>query len=100
MITFDADGTCHVGQRAHDRQVLQPLRTIYGSKRLIGRTYWTDLAAELQRHFAYPLAAAEGQRFGARIGERVISMDQVATWVLEEVRAPPRLPSGRRSKRQ
>ncbi len=87
MITFDADGSWHVGQRAHDRQVMQPLRTIYGSKRLIGRTYRADLAAELQEHFAYPLAAAEGQRFGARIGDQVVSMDEVATRVLEEVRS-------------
>src|SRR6185369_5280440 len=36
MITFDADGRWHVGQRAADRRILQPLRTIYGSKRLLG----------------------------------------------------------------
>jgi molecular chaperone DnaK len=87
MITFDPDGTAHVGQRAADRVVLYPLRTIYGSKRLVGRTYRAELAAELQKHFAYPLAEAEEQRFGARIDGRVISMDSVAARVLEEVRA-------------
>lgn len=87
MITFDPDGTFHVGQRAADRQILYPLRTVYGSKRLIGRTYREDLAAELQRHFAYPLGEAEGQRFGARIDDRVISMDTIAARVLDEVRA-------------
>ncbi|MCC7542298.1 MAG: Hsp70 family protein, partial [Deltaproteobacteria bacterium] len=86
MITFDDDGTAHVGQRAADRQVLYPLRTVYGSKRLVGRTYRAELAAELQRHFAYPLAEAEGQRFGVRIDDRVVSMDEVAARVLEEVR--------------
>lgn len=86
MITFDPDGTFHIGQRAADRQVLHPTRTVYGSKRLIGRTYKPELAAELQRHFAYPLAEAEGQRFGARVDERVISMDTIAARVLDEVR--------------
>jgi molecular chaperone DnaK len=86
MVTFDADGTCYVGQRAADRQVLQPLRTVYGSKRLVGRTYRNDLAAELQKHFAYPLGEAEGQRFGVRVDDRVISMDAIATRVLQEVR--------------
>jgi molecular chaperone DnaK len=87
MITFDPDGTFHIGQRAADRQVMYPMRTIYGSKRLLGRTFRHELATELQRHFAYPLAEAEGQRFGARIDDRVISMDTVASRVLDEVRS-------------
>jgi molecular chaperone DnaK len=87
MITFDPDGSFHVGQRAADRQILQPLRTVYGSKRLVGRTFRAELAADLQEHFAYPLAEADGQRFGARIGEDVISMDTIAARILEEVRS-------------
>ena len=87
MITFDPDGTFHVGQRAADRQVLHPTRTVYGTKRLLGRTYKPELAAELQSHFAYPLAEAEGQRFGVRIDDRVISMDTIAARVLDEVRS-------------
>ena len=60
MITFDPDGTFHVGQRAADRQILYPLRTVYGSKRLVGRTYRAELAAELQQHFAYPARRGRG----------------------------------------
>lgn len=87
MITFEPDGSFHIGQRAADRQVLHPSRTVYGTKRLLGRTYRPDLAAEMQRHFAYPLAEAEGQRFGVRIDDRVISMDTIAARVLDEVRS-------------
>ncbi len=86
MITFDPDGTFHVGQRAADRQILQPLRTVYGSKRLVGRTYQESVAREMQRHFAYPLAEADGQRFGVRLDDRVVSMDTVAAHILDEVR--------------
>lgn len=87
MITFDPDGTSYVGQRAADRQILYPLRTVYGSKRLVGRTYRAQTAADLQEHFAYPLAEAEGQRFGVRIDDGVISMDTIAARILEEVRS-------------
>lgn len=87
MITFEPDGTFHVGQRAADRQILYPTRTVYGSKRLLGRTYRPELAAQLQSHFAYPLGEAEGQRFGVRIDDRVISMDTIAARVLDEVRS-------------
>jgi hypothetical protein len=37
MITFELDGAFHIGQRAADRHVLHPSRTVYGSKRQIGR---------------------------------------------------------------
>jgi molecular chaperone DnaK len=87
MITFDPDGRFHVGQRAADRQILQPLRTVYGSKRLVGRTYQESVAQELQKHFAYPLAEADGQRFGVRLENRVVSMDTIAAHILEEVRS-------------
>jgi molecular chaperone DnaK len=87
MITFDPDGTFHVGQRAADRQILYPTRTVYGSKRLVGRTYRAEIAKELQKHFAYPLAEAEGQRFGVRIDDHVVSMDTIAARVLAEVRS-------------
>ncbi|MDB4994331.1 MAG: hypothetical protein JWM74_1763 [Myxococcaceae bacterium] len=94
MITFDPDGSFHVGQRAADRQILQPLRTVYGSKRLLGRTFHAELAAELQSHFAYPLGEAEDQRFGARIDGTVISMDAIAARILEEVRSTAELHLG------
>lgn len=87
MISFDPDGTFHIGQRAADRQIMYPTRTVYGSKRLLGRTYKAELAAELQSHFAYPLGEAEGQRFGVRVDDRVISMDTIAARVLDEVRS-------------
>lgn len=85
-INFGTDGRVHVGQRASDRQILYPDRTVYGSKRLIGRTYTKRLAAALQTHFAYPLAEAEGQRFGVDLGHEVVSMDAIAARVLREVR--------------
>lgn len=86
MINFDKDGRVHIGQRASDRQVLYPDRTVYGSKRLIGRTWSEELASELQTHFAYPLGEADGQRFGVDLGDRVVSMDGVAAKVLTEVK--------------
>lgn len=96
MITFDHDGKHYVGQRAADRHILYPKRTVYGSKRLVGRTFRHDVAADLQRHFAYPLAEAEGQRFGVHLGDRVVSMDHIAALVLEEVRASAETHLGRK----
>ncbi len=87
MINFERDGRVHIGQRAADRQVLYPEATVYGSKRLLGRTYTKELAQSLQAHFAYPIAEAEGQRFGVDLGHEIVSMDAIAARVLREVRS-------------
>lgn len=87
MINFDGDGRVHVGQRAADRAILYPERTVYGTKRLIGRTYTKELAEAFQPHFAYPLAEAVGQRFGVDLGHEVVSMDDIAARILREVRS-------------
>ena len=87
MVSFERDGRVHVGQRASDRAVLHPERTVYGSKRLLGRTYTEELALGLQPHFAYPLAQADGQCFGVDLGDRTVSMDALATQMLREVRS-------------
>ncbi len=86
MVHFDPEGEIYVGERALGRRVLHPERTVHGSKRLLGRTYRESLREESQPHFAYPLAQAEGQRFGVTIGDRVVSMDEIATHVLRNVK--------------
>ena len=87
VVHFAADGSVLVGHRAAGRQILYPLDTVYGSKRLLGRTYRKKVAQEFQPHFAYRLAQAKGQRFGARTKRGVVSMDAVATHILEDIRA-------------
>jgi len=87
VVSFGTDGASYVGQRAVDRQVLHPERTVYASKRLIGRTYSSDVAEELQQYFAYPLAEAPGHQFGIDLGDQVVGMEAIAARILQEVRA-------------
>lgn len=87
IVHFDEDGEAHVGERAASRHVLAPTRTVYGSKRLLGRTFRERLARELQTRFAYPLGEADDQHFGVRLDDFVIGMDDVATKILAEVKA-------------
>lgn len=97
MVHVSDDGVVHVGQRAADRAVLHPRRTVYGSKRLLGRTYAPEIARQVQRHFAYPLAEAKHQRFGIDLGDRVLSMDQVASTILAEVKLTAEAYLGKRA---
>ena len=80
------DGKPMVGHAAAKRLIMNPEQTIYGSKRLIGRTYTAQLHDEYQPYFAYPLAATDDQQFGAALPERVVSFEEVGQRLLAEVR--------------
>ncbi|MEM7609326.1 MAG: Hsp70 family protein, partial [Myxococcota bacterium] len=80
------DSRVVVGHAAAKRMIMNPHETIYGSKRLVGRAYTEELADEYQPSFAYPLVETEDHRFGASLRGRVISFEQVAEYLLAEVR--------------
>ncbi len=86
VVAVDRTGKLLVGHAAAKRMILEPDRTVYGSKRLVGRTFLRELAEEYQPHFAYPIVEAEGGGFGASVGGAVLSMEEVARQILLEVR--------------
>jgi molecular chaperone DnaK (HSP70) len=87
VVTVDRKtGKLLVGDAAARRMILEPHRTVYGSKRLIGRSYSLRVAEEYQPFFAYPIVEAPGGRFGASLEGHIISMEEVARHILAEVR--------------
>ncbi|MFK7999124.1 MAG: Hsp70 family protein [Polyangiales bacterium] len=80
------DSRVVVGHAAAKRMIMNPHETIYGSKRLVGRAFTAEVADEYQTSFAYPLVETEDHRFGASLKGRVISFEQVAEYLLAEVR--------------
>ncbi len=81
------DGRIMVGQPAAKRLILNPQETVYGSKRLVGRSFSEELADEFQPYFAYPLVETADHQFGASLGHQVISFEEVAQRVLAEAKA-------------
>jgi molecular chaperone DnaK (HSP70) len=90
VVNVEESGAIVVGHRAAARVILEPLRTVYGSKRLLGRTFQKEVADEYQAHFAYPIVEVDDQRYGAGLEGRALSMREVATLVLKEVLATAR----------
>lgn len=80
------DGRVMVGHAAAKRSIMNPQSTIYGSKRLLGRTYSQDVHEEFQPYFAYPLTETDDHRFGASLPDRTVSFQEVAERLLREVR--------------
>ncbi len=81
------DGRIMVGQPAAKRLILNPQETVYGSKRLVGRSFSEELADEFQPYFAYPLVETADHQFGASLGHQVISFEEVAQRILAEAKA-------------
>lgn len=80
------DSRVVVGHAAAKRMIMNPHETIYGSKRLVGRAFTSEVADEYQSSFAYPLVETDDHRFGASLKGRIISFEQVAEYLLAEVR--------------
>jgi len=73
------------GDAAAKRMVLYPDQTVYGSKRLIGRAYRNSVAQAYQPHFAWRIVETEEHRFGAQLGDVIISMEEAARLLLTEI---------------
>ena len=85
VVTFSAEKVV-VGQAAERRLVLAPQETIYGSKRLLGRTYLAGVKKRFQPHFHYTLVPDEDHFIGAEISGQTISIVDVSAHILTEIK--------------
>jgi len=86
VVTFNNQGEAVVGLPAERRMVLEPKETVYGSKRLIGRTFLSGVKKRFQPHFQYELVGDEDGFVAAQMGDRVISLVDVSSLILDEIR--------------
>ncbi|HRG94646.1 MAG TPA: Hsp70 family protein [Polyangiaceae bacterium] len=86
MVTFDDQGLPVAGHLAERRMVLEPENVVYGSKRIIGRTYTSSLAAQLNAHVKFGLTADPDGMVAIKLGERVLSPTEIAACILAEIK--------------
>src|SRR5580658_3692467 len=86
VLTFDDQGLPVVGQLAERRLVLQPDRVVYGSKRLIGRTFSNAVSQAFSARVPYKVVADPEGMSAIQLGARVLSPVEIAACVLSEVR--------------
>jgi len=85
VVALGDGGRPIVGEAAAKRMVLYPDQTVYGSKRLIGRAYRRSVAQAYQPHFAWRIVETEDHRFGARLGDITVTMQEAARLLLAEI---------------
>jgi molecular chaperone DnaK len=86
VVTVDDREEAVVGQPAERRMILEPQNTIYGSKRLLGRTYSQSAVDRFQPQFQYKLVADKEGFIAAEIFGRAIPLVEVSALILCEIR--------------
>lgn len=93
-VCFAQDGTVYVGEDAARRASSDPLNTIVGSKRMIGRPFHSPIVQSIRTHFAYPIVRGEEGEAAVDISQEVVSLEEVAAYLLNDIREAASLQLG------
>jgi molecular chaperone DnaK len=75
-----------VGWLAKDMMLTDPLTTIYGWKRFIGRPERSEYVARFRDRFPFRIQSTPDGELGAVVGGRVVTFVEIAALVLDQVR--------------
>jgi molecular chaperone DnaK len=86
VVAFDAQGRLLVGHPAKAQMIINPHNTVYGSKRLVGRPYQSPTVQACRDRFHYEIVEGPGGAAAVRFAGREFSLQQVAAFILKEMR--------------
>lgn len=86
IVAYDKKGRLLVGHAAKDQMELNPKNTIYGSKRLIGRPFSSPAVSQMRDRFHYEIIEGPRHEAAVRIVGKPFSLQQVAAFILSEIR--------------
>ncbi|QSQ12820.1 TIGR02266 family protein [Myxococcus landrumensis] len=84
VISLNNQSKLLVSHRAKNQLVLRPQHTIYGAKRLVGRPYDSAVVNQVRERFHYDIVPDAAGRAAVRIGDAVLSLEEVQAIILRE----------------
>ncbi len=84
VVSLDPDGSIIVGEPAHRRLLMQPERTIYSVKRLMGRGP-ADVQGELKL-FPFRIDPASKNVIRVMLGDKVFTPPEISAFILRELK--------------
>ncbi len=75
-----------VGHAAKAQMEINPGRTIYGSKRLVGRPFDSPVVREVRDRFHYKIVKGHDNSAAVQIDDKVLTLEEVAAKILTEIR--------------
>jgi molecular chaperone DnaK len=86
VVAVTAGGKRLVGHLAKRQAITNPENTVYASKRLIGRKYSSAQIQKAREVLPYHLVCGEHDDVRVQLGDRPVSLPEVAAAVLQELR--------------
>lgn len=87
VIGINAKGRLVVGHSAVDQIITNPVNTIYGSKRFVGRKYHSAVVQQMKQFFNYPIVEGENGECAVMLGNQKFNLAQVSALILKEIRS-------------
>jgi uncharacterized protein (TIGR02266 family) len=84
VVSLSSQGKLLVSHRAKSQVLLRPEQTIYGAKRLVGRPYDSAVVNQVRERFHYQIIPDTRGRAAVRMGENVLSLEEVQGIILRE----------------
>lgn len=86
IFAIDDKGNELVGYEAKRQWLLNPRRTVYGAKRLVGRDYQEGFVRKMGEYFAYEMKPGDEGNVQIGLGEKDFNLQQVSSKILNVVR--------------
>ena len=87
VVNIGEDGSITVGNAAKANIIHDPLNTIYSSKRLIGRYFFSDEVKKAQAVCSYEIVEGEGKSVRIKVRDEVFSLPEVGAMILRELKS-------------
>ncbi|HEX8439391.1 TIGR02266 family protein, partial [Archangium sp.] len=84
VVSLSTQGKLLVSHRAKSQVLLRPEQTIYGAKRLVGRPFDSAVVNQVRERFHYQIVPDTRGRAAVRMGENVLSLEEVQGIILRE----------------
>ncbi|ATB28904.1 TIGR02266 family protein [Melittangium boletus] len=84
VVSLSSQAKLLVSHRAKSQVLLRPEQTIYGAKRLVGRPFDSAVVNQVRERFHYEIMPDARGRAAVRMGEHVLSLEEVQGLILRE----------------
>jgi molecular chaperone DnaK len=86
MVSWNQQGECVVGAAAKRQAITNPVATVFGIKRLIGRRFRSPEVDRLKRSMPYEIVESSNGDAWVRVKDRTLSPQEVSAKVLEKMK--------------
>jgi molecular chaperone DnaK len=87
VVSFLADGTVLVGNAAKKNIITNAEHTVYSTKRLIGRYFFSDEVKKAMTVMPYRITEGENNSVRIEVRDKVYSLPEISALVLKEMKA-------------